>query len=69
MLYQIDADYEEQAEKKSIIQLQEFFKFPFIKLDYYDTFDFYYEQQELYIQLKSRRCKIDTYDNGGNELS
>ena len=40
MLNHIDADYGGKAEKKAIIQLQKFFKFPLIKLDYYDTLIF-----------------------------
>ena len=33
MLYEIDQNYGEQAEKKAIIQLQQHFNFPLIKLD------------------------------------
>ena len=61
MLYQIDADYGEMAEKKAIIQLQEFFKFPFIKLGYHDTFDFYNEEQQLCIEIKARNKYILTH--------
>ena len=63
MNYQIDINYGQIAEKKAIIQLQNFFKIPLIKLDYYNTFDFYNEHQNVYIELKSRRCKIDTYNS------
>ena len=63
MLYEIDQNYGEECEKKAIIHLQEYFKFPLIKLDYYNPFDFYNEQQNLYIELKSRRCQINTYES------
>ena len=62
MLYQIDENYGEQAEKKAIIQLQLFFDNKLIKLDYYNPFDFYNEQ-DLYIELKARRCQINTYES------
>ena len=61
MLYEIDKNYGEECEKKAIIQLQIFFDNKLIKLDYYNPFDFYNEQQNLYIELKSRRCQINTY--------
>ena len=63
MLYQIDSDYGQIAEKKAVIQLQDFFKFPLIKLGYYDTFDFYNEEHQLYIEIKARRCQINTYES------
>ena len=63
MLYEIDKDYGEQAEKTAILKLQIFFDNKLIKLDYYNPFDFYNEQQNLYIELKSRRCQINTYDS------
>ena len=63
MLYQIDCDYGAIAEKKAIIQLQEFFKIPLIKLSYYDTFDFYNEENQLYIEIKARQCQINTYES------
>ena len=62
MLYEIDQDYGEQAEKKAIIQLQTFFDNKLIKLDHYNPFDFYNEQN-LYIELKARRCQINTYES------
>ena len=40
MLYEIDKNYGSEAEKRAIIQLESFFKFQLIKLDYYDTFAF-----------------------------
>ena len=33
-----------------------------IKLDYYNPFDFYNEK-DLYIELKARRCQINTYES------
>ena len=63
MLYQIDENYGEQAEKKAIIILQQHFNFPLIKLDYYNAFDFYNETERVYIELKSRRCQINTYES------
>ena len=63
MLYQIDENYGEQAEKKAIIILQQHFNFPLIKLDYYNAFDFYNEKECVYIELKSRRCQINTYES------
>ena len=62
MLYQIDENYGEKAEKTAIIQLQKHFNFTLIKLDYYNPFDFYNEK-DLYIELKARRCQINTYES------
>ena len=61
MNYQIDIDYGQIAEKKAIILLQEYFKFSLVKLDYYNSFDFYNEQENVYIELKSRHCQVNTY--------
>ena len=61
MNYQIDIDYGAKSEKQAIIILQEYFKFPLVKLDYYNIFDFYNEEQNVYIELKSRQCQINTY--------
>ena len=72
MLYQIDTDYGNLAEKQAVIHLQNHFKFPLFKLDYYNTFDFYNETEKVYIEIKSRRCKIDTYNSsmvGMNKLN
>ena len=63
MLYQIDENYGEKAEKTAIIQLQQHFNFTLIKLDYYNPFDFYNETERVYIELKSRRCQINTYES------
>ena len=62
MNYQIDIDYGANCEKKAIILLQEYFKFQLVKLDYYNTFDFHNEQENVYIELKSRNCRAQTYD-------
>ena len=61
MNYQIDIDYGANSEKKAIILLQEYFKFPLVKLDYYNIFDFYNEEENVYIELKSRQCQVNTY--------
>ena len=63
MLYEIDKNYGDQAETNAIGQLQEYFKFPLIKLNFFNPFDFYNEQQNLYIELKARRCRINTYES------
>ena len=63
MSYQIDENYGEKAEKTAIIQLQQHFNFTLIKLDYYNPFDFYNETERVYIELKSRRCQINTYES------
>ena len=52
-----------KQKKKAIIILQQHFNFPLIKLDYYNAFDFYNEKECVYIELKSRRCQIDTYNS------
>ena len=49
--------------KKTIIQLQKFFNFPLRKLDYYNAFDFYNEKEQVYIELKRRRCQNSTYES------
>ena len=62
MLYEIDVHYGEKCEKIMIIKLQEHFNDKLTKVRYYDNFDFIDDKQEIYIELRSRRCKIDTYD-------
>ena len=62
MLYEIDANYGDKCEKIVIIKLQNYFNNELTKLDYYDNFDFIDDKPEIYIELKSRRCKVDTYD-------
>ena len=72
MNYEIDVDYGAKCEKIVIIKLQNHFNNKLTKLDYYDNFDFIDEKQEIYIELKSRRCKIDTYKTtmiGMNKLN
>ena len=56
----IDINYGVESEKKVIIQLQKFFGNTLTELDYYDPFDFY---NEKFIEQKSRRCKVDTYES------
>ena len=55
-----DYNYGVESEKKVINQLQKFFGNTLTELDYYDQFDFY---NEKFIEQKSRRCKIDTYES------
>ena len=62
MNYEIDINYGDRCEKIVIEKLQNFFNNKLTKLDYYNNFDFIDDKQEIYIELKSRRCKIDTYD-------
>ena len=62
MLYEIDKNYGDACENKAIVKLQLFFDNKLIKLDYYNPFDFYNEQ-DLYIELKARRCQINTYES------
>ena len=62
MNYEIDKNYGDECEKIVIVKLQNFFNNTLTKLDYYDNFDFIDDKQEIYIELKSRRCKINTYD-------
>ena len=62
MNYEIDVNYGDRCEKIVIDKLQLFFNNSLTKLDYYDTFDFIDDKKDIYIELKSRRCKIDTYD-------
>ena len=72
MNYEIDVDYGAKCEKIVIIKLQNHFNNKLTKLDYYDNFDFIDEKQDIYIELKSRRCKIDTYKTtmiGMNKLN
>ena len=62
MLYEIDKNYGDACENKAIVKLQLFFDNKLIKLDYYNPFDFYNEK-DLYIELKARRCQINTYES------
>ena len=62
MLYEIDANCGDKCEKIVIIKLQTYFNNKLTKLDYNDNFDFIDDKQEIYIELKSRRCKIDIYN-------
>ena len=62
MLYEIDVNYVEKCEKIVIIKSQEFFNNKPIKWSHFDNSDFYDEKEEMYIELKSSRCKIDSFD-------
>ena len=60
MLYQIDVDYGLQNELICQSKIENFFNEKLNKLDYYNDFDFT-NNNNLLIELKSRRCKITDY--------
>ena len=62
MLYQIDVDYGLENEKICQIKIEQYFNQKLNKLDYYNDFDFT-NNNNLLIELKSRRCKIDEYED------
>ena len=62
MLYQIDIDYGLQNEKLCFEKIEKFFNEKLQKLDYYNDFDFT-NNNDLLIELKSRRCKITEYND------
>ena len=60
MLYEIDKNYGSECEKQAVIHLQNHFKFPLFKLDYYNTFDFYNETEKVYIEINDRgKIRVD----------
>ena len=63
MLYQIDVDYGLENERNCQSKIENFFNEKIIKLDYYNDFDFTNKNNNLLIELKSRRCKIDEYED------
>ena len=63
MLYQIDIDYGLKNETECFEKIQNFFNEKIIKLDYYNNFDFSNSDNTIIIELKSRRCKIDDYED------
>ena len=63
MLYQIDIDYGAQNEKICQSKIEKFFNEKLKKLDYYNDFDFINNNNNLLIELKSRRCKISDYSD------
>ena len=62
MLYQIDVDYGLQNELICQSKIEQFFNQKLNKLDYYNDFDFT-NNNNLLIELKSRRCKITDYSD------
>ena len=63
MLYQIDVNYGLENEKICFEKIQNFFNNEKLeKLDYYNDFDFT-NNNNLLIELKSRRCKITDYSD------
>ena len=63
MLYQIDVDYGLENEKICFEKIQNFFNNEKLeKLDYYNDFDFT-NNNNLLIELKSRRCKITDFSD------
>ena len=63
MLYQIDIDYGLENEKICQIKIEQYFNQKLNKLDYYNDFDFTNNDNNLLIELKSRRCKISDYSD------
>ena len=63
MLYQIDVDYGLENERNCQIKIEQFFNQKLNKLDYYNDFDFTNDNNNLLIELKSRRCKITDYSD------
>ena len=57
MLYQIDVDYGLENERICQSKIENFFNQKLEKLNYYNDFDFT-NNNNLLIELKSRRCKI-----------
>ena len=62
MLYQIDVDYGLENEILCKSKIEQFFNQKLNKLDYYNDFDFT-NNNNLLIELKSRRCKITDYSD------
>ena len=63
MLYQIDVDYGLENERICQIKIEQYFNQKLNKLDYYNDFDFTNNNNNLLIELKSRRCKISDYSD------
>ena len=62
MLYEIDIDYGSQNEILCKCKIEKFFNQKLQKLDYYNDFDFT-NNNNLLIELKSRRCTINEYND------
>ena len=63
MLYKIDVDYGLENERICQSKIEKFFNEKLEKLDYYNDFDFTNKNNNLLIELKSRRCNIDQYED------
>ena len=63
MLYQIDVDYGLENEKICQSKIEHFLNEKLQKLDYYNDFDFTNNNNNLLIELKSRRCTISEYSD------
>ena len=63
MLYQIDVDYGLENERICQSKIEKFFNEEIIKLDYYNNFDFSNSDNTILIELKSRRCTINEYND------
>ena len=64
MLYNIDIDYGRQNELIIFQKLKLFFNNHILsELDFYNDFDYKNEDSSLLIELKSRRCKFETYND------
>ena len=62
MLYKIDIDYGLENENLCKSKIEKFFNQKLNKLDYYNDFDFT-NNNNLLIELKSRRCTINEYND------
>ena len=64
MLYQFDIDYGSKNETDCFEKIQKFFNNEKLqKLDYYNPFDFTNSDNTIMIELKSRRCTINEYND------
>ena len=63
MLYQIDVDYGLENERICQSKIENFFNEKLNKLDYYNDFDFSNSDNTIMIELKSRRCSINEYND------
>ena len=69
MLYQIDVDYGLENEILCQSKIEQFFNQKLNKLDYYNDFDFTNDNNNLLIELKSRRCFINDYSDSMISIS
>ena len=70
MLYSIDIDYRAINEKIVHEKLKLFFPNEIInELDYYNEFDYTNEDNSLFIELNSRRCGFNEYNDTMSNIS